>query len=258
MIFPRSERVLFEKRPLKEVICQLRFPPILEIASEKPAQFQNKIRDTYPLYEVEQASFPKELAEFAAQIPIGALPSTPTHKFISEDGSRFLSLNPEFVAFSDSAYRRWEAFQEQITTARQTLEEVYRPAFYSRIGLRYQNVIDKIGLGLGNVPWGELVRPPVGGLLGSDMGSYVVSNKTVASISLESEIPGAIATVRHGVGRTADEKEVYFVDLDCFTTERRKGPDVDDILRRFNRLCGDFFRWAITPRLSDALDPRKL
>ncbi len=51
MPFPESERVVYGENPLVEVICQLKFPPILDISTAEPAAFQNKVRKLYPLYE---------------------------------------------------------------------------------------------------------------------------------------------------------------------------------------------------------------
>lgn len=49
-MFSDSERVHYAKAQLAEVVCQLRFPSILRIAAEEPADFQERIRATYPRY----------------------------------------------------------------------------------------------------------------------------------------------------------------------------------------------------------------
>ena len=49
MPFPEATRVIYHKNPLTDVICQLRFPPILKIDSEIPSLFQDTIREQYPL-----------------------------------------------------------------------------------------------------------------------------------------------------------------------------------------------------------------
>jgi hypothetical protein len=50
-LFPDSARVIYGKAPLTGVVCQLRFPPILRIESAPPADFQDRIREQFPLLE---------------------------------------------------------------------------------------------------------------------------------------------------------------------------------------------------------------
>ena len=51
MPFPTSDREVYENNPLNEVICQIRYPAILRVAAETPSDFQEAIRDKYPMYE---------------------------------------------------------------------------------------------------------------------------------------------------------------------------------------------------------------
>lgn len=47
--FPDSQRVFYAKAPLKQVVCQVRFPALFRIENEVPSAFQEKIRTTWPL-----------------------------------------------------------------------------------------------------------------------------------------------------------------------------------------------------------------
>ena len=47
MPFPDYGRVIYQRNPLIEVICQVRFPPVLRIDVEPPAAFQEAIRDEF-------------------------------------------------------------------------------------------------------------------------------------------------------------------------------------------------------------------
>lgn len=46
MLFPPTQRVIYHKNPLVEVVCQLRFPTILKIDAEIPVAFQEAVRST--------------------------------------------------------------------------------------------------------------------------------------------------------------------------------------------------------------------
>lgn len=257
--FPESKRVIYQKNPLAEVICQLRFPAILEIGSKDPADFQNEIRRTYPLYvREESAGLPKEVADLLGRLPIPRPRDDVTHKFASEDASRLISLTREFVAVSDRAYRRWEDFRSQVERAKTAVEKWYSPGFYSRLGLRYRDLIQRSKLGLEDVPWEALIHPSVIGLLGEqNIRDRIHSANSVAVIDLDDHVKGGIARVQHGLGQ-ADGEETYVIDVDFFTEERSPCDGVFDGLNTFNRLAGNLFRWAVTDKLHAALEPEDI
>ncbi len=92
MPFPSANRVIFKRNPLKEVICQLRFPPILKIDSEIPANFQDLIRNEFPKY--------KETGE-QREIPIPN-PDELEPKRNIEQGTRNIELrNPRSCEYFD-------------------------------------------------------------------------------------------------------------------------------------------------------------
>ena len=64
MPFPETDRVIYAHNPLEQVICQFRFPPILRIDSELPAQFQDRIRHEFPSL-IEKSGLKLELQAFS-------------------------------------------------------------------------------------------------------------------------------------------------------------------------------------------------
>jgi uncharacterized protein (TIGR04255 family) len=256
MTFPESNRIVFAKNPLVEVICQLRFPTILEITAVEPALFQKQIREAYPLYEFDQPKVPEQVAQVIGPLP---LPVPGTHKFSTENGAKSISISADFVAFTDKDYDDWENFSREVERARRALEDTYKPAFYARIGLRYRDVIEREQLGVGSEPWNELLQPALIGLLGAQdgIGDSVSEIRTQASFDLKTESK-AKATVRHGLIRRSPEAGLsYLIDMDIYTEERTESKDVNKILVEFNKMAGNFFRWSITPRLRDALGRRQ-
>src|SRR3989304_2154776 len=169
MPFPESQREVYSTNPLKEVICQLRFPTILEVSAQSPASFQNQLRKNYPLYKLQDpiAGLPKEVADILAVLPVPKPAQQPVHKFLTEDERRFISLSADFLALTETNYQRWERFEEEMENAEQAFRGIYEPSFYTRIGLRYQNVIDREELKLQDHPWSDLLNPSVIGELGA-------------------------------------------------------------------------------------------
>lgn len=261
MLFPETERVLFDINPLIEVLCQLRFPTILEISAGEPVDFQNKIRGSYPIYEREEAMpLPKEVPEELSTLMTRLRPTRPTesiiHRFLTEDSERFISINSEFLALTERDYHRWEGFHRELQDVQLKLAETYKPAFYSRIGLRYQNVIDRKAINLEHEPWSSLINPSLIGLLGADdVRDGVAEIATAVSMTVD-EIPGAFVKLRHGLVKHKKEgHEAYRIDSDFFVEGRKENEDVGPILACFNRLAGDLFRWAASERLTAALKP---
>ena len=95
-MFSNEERMIYAKRQLVEVICQLRFPEILSIDASEPAAFQDRIRREYPQYEKKIEQLPPQMVN-GKPVPQGTVNN---YQFISEDGQWKVSLTKSFVALS--------------------------------------------------------------------------------------------------------------------------------------------------------------
>jgi uncharacterized protein (TIGR04255 family) len=136
MPFPEAPRVIYRKNPLNRVICQLRYPSILKINTESPADFQESIRREYPLY--------REKTEFLQENTIRGKTDLPTemmnqlmqasvtknHEFRSEDGIWKINLTRNFLSISTSKYVRWEDFLERFMSSFKALMRIYMPPFF--------------------------------------------------------------------------------------------------------------------------------
>ena len=259
MLFPKSPRVVFGRNPLKEVVCQLRFPSILRIASESPVDFQEAIRERYPRYNCQQPAVPPEFSQALERFGLGNGGQHSTHRFSSADESSGVSLTWEFVAVWTRHYRRWEDFRSEIVRAQEALEDVYSPSLYDRIGLRYRDVIDRSEIALADVPWDELISAPLVGLLGEPtLARHVNDCESQLTLALE-QPPESLVRIRHGLlGGSDDPPNAYVIDADFHTTTSLEGHHVINTLNDFNYLAGNFFRWAISSRLREALDPTEV
>src|SRR3990172_1974607 len=98
---PDSPRVIYQKPTLEEVVCQLRFPAILKIGSEEPAEFQNRIRKKFPIFEETPQEIPAGIPPKIASFILKRLQAGSTGKsftFLSEDRDWVLSLTRDFLA----------------------------------------------------------------------------------------------------------------------------------------------------------------
>lgn len=260
MPFPDSPRVVYAKNTLDTVICQLRFPPILRIEAESPAVFQDIIRQEYPLFEERALSLPNLPQEIVGLIPAGLDVALRTAKggyeFGSADGRWVVSLTRDSLSLTSRHYERWEDFKEHFDTPLQALKEHYVPAFFSRVGLRYRNVIRKGELGLADVDWSELLAPHITGELASrSIADAIEHAARQVTIRLKD---GGRVNLQHGLVRGVETDEAYVLDSDFFTEERTEVGDVLKSLDYYNRQAGRLFRWCISQRLHSAMDPRPI
>ena len=145
MPFPETARVIYGKNPLREVVCQLRFPRILKIEAEVPVDFQEHIRKQFPIYKENVPEImPPVIREMIPGQIADALPrQRRTHEFYSKDRKWRVGLTSSFIALTTYSYDRWGNFYSRIQDLLQVFNETYEPAFFTRIGLRYINLIDR-------------------------------------------------------------------------------------------------------------------
>ena len=260
--FPVVPRVVYQKNPLFEVVCQLRFPPILRIETELPAAFQEQVRSAFPMYvgggaqapNFKGLDLPKEVADLLRSGFPAVMEQPQT--FVSQDELWKATLNKEFVALTTPKYERWEQFAEHLTMLLDALEKVYEPAFYTRIGLRYRNRINPKILNLSDKSWTNLLRPELVGELGvSELVGSIdqVSRKALIRLAR----PGTKVQVRHGLERMEGEVN-YLIDNDFHTNERTKRTDAFGILEYFHREAHNLFRWSVSEQLHAAMGPEPI
>ncbi len=253
------ERVVYEQNPLDEVVCQVRFPRLLSIESKPPEEFQNLIRETYPLLE-------EEVTE-AHEIKIDALGGSKAESVVRKTNVYFfqtadrrfkVSLGSSFISLTTNDYQNWDEFQEHLQRCFNALDEVYKPSIIERIGLRYIDVIQRDAWGLSNEPWSELLEAHICGLLAcsDEEGLMFPDDKNVAkNETFHSAVLGGAVTVRHGLVQNKQNEVGYLIDSDFYTTELKEAKAIGCLneLSQFNANARNLFRWCIKEKLHNAL-----
>lgn len=258
MFAKNYKRVIYEKNPLADVSCHFLFPPILKIETEIPADFQESLREQFPLYERQVES---EVSErLAASLPrdISTKLSSTTHYFQTAEEDCTVVLDRHSLTIKTDSYKTWTQFKEVWTSPLESFSEIYKPKFFSYVGLRYLDRIDKAEIGIDKeTPWSELIQPYVLGELGTtdldESNVLTFENKILVEVD---DIKGLLG-VQHGLLEQADtEDRVYIIDGTFFTKERTEISDAEKILDTFNQKAGSFFRWCITETLHCAMQPK--
>lgn len=263
MPFPDSSKVIYKRNPLDKVICQLRFPAILKIETDIPANFQEKIRSEFPVYNenmevnlnfppMMENLIPDELLKQNLQIP-----QLKNHEFSSEDGECKINLTRNFISLSVSKYSRWDDFKQKLLKPIDALIEIYNPAYYTRIGLRYIDVIRRSALDLDDVAWSELLQPHILGMLSSSeiqKNILIFENKYEIKLSDNKSISRIITKF---VETLDDTEKCYSIDTDFFNNSKIEIDKAIEILDYFSIRGARLIRWCITDRLYNAMEPVK-
>jgi len=252
-----GKKFIYEKQQIIEVICQLRFPTILSIDAEAPAAFQDTVRERFPRYEVKEEALPTR----------EGMKKQKNHAFISEDGSYKLSLTQNFIALSTMRYKSWEDFAAWLDEPLANFINVYKPAYFERIGLRYLNGISRETLGLTGRRWNDLIQSRWLGVLDDEDvdEDSVLKCGTDAEMKLDSGCsvkihagPGfvkrAIRTPK-GIQQLQEPKPRFIFDQDLYSAGKLRFPDAAGVLDTLHDHADRLFSEAITDVLHEALEP---
>lgn len=160
MLFSDRPRTHYNNAPAHEVICQLRFPTILSINNTEPADFQEAIREEFPQYVRRQEALPPKVVKLPdGKAQVQQQPPLTNYNFLSADGRWKINLTRDFIALSTLSYTGWEDFAHHLDKPLASFIQLYRPAYFQRVGLRYVNIFSRKRLGLEGAEWTELFTP---------------------------------------------------------------------------------------------------
>ena len=159
MLFSSHPRGHYRSAPAHEVICQLRFPTILSINNVEPADFQEAIRADFPQYIRRQDTAAPKVTLHDGKPQVEQQPPVTNYNFLTEDNCWKLNLTQNFIALSTLAYTGWEDFAHRLDKPLAAFIQLYHPAYFQRVGLRYVNIFSRKKLGLENAKWKELIAP---------------------------------------------------------------------------------------------------
>jgi len=248
-MFSQEPHCIYRKNQLAEVICQLRFPEILSIETELPAQFQEAIRDVFPLYNCLKEGLPGK--------------QTNSYQFATSDNAWRVVLTSKTVALTCRRYHTWEDFARMLDKPLAAFIGIYKPAFFERIGLRYLNFISKRALELEHLPFRSLISPMYLGLLSDED----VSERTTVRSTVDADIgirggcrcklhagPG---NVKVNIANMKPDPEVKFIlDLDLYMPGKIAVNLSAGALQTLHSQSFGIFREAITDTLHDAMEPQ--
>lgn len=261
-MFYETDRVVYAKPQLLEVICQLRFPTILSISAKEPAEFQELIRSAFPRYSRNIEKVPPKVIGQPGNMKFEEQPDVINYQFVSGDGKWKVNLTNSFIALATPAYTKWEDFAAKLDEVLAQFISVYKPAFFERIGLRYINAISRKALDLEGTPFADLIEPGYLGLMAEED----VQEQSFVRIQQEGEMNlagGCRLKLHCGPGvvkrNNVEDKEIKFIlDNDIFMMSKVEMKYATAALNTIHTHADRVFRGAITKELHEAMEPQLL
>lgn len=251
------ERFQLENDQLAQVICQIRFSPVLRIRQDDAViTFQEAIREKYSRYG-------KQQGVHVLLTPIGIQQQTgedAQHRFEDTDGIFRVVLAPDFIALETTAYSDIDDFAGRISSLAAAVQEHYAPAEIQRVGLRFINELRFAGAD----PKTEMIDAIEPTLLGAAGAPQLVDVVYGSQQVLELHGEDRRMLVRHGYqpgGTTVDPTTMlaagtppaelnhpfYLLDIDVFAERnvRYSQEAVEIHVREFNDDIRSFFAWGV-------------
>jgi len=252
MPFPNCDRVIYKCNPLTEVICQVRFPRLLLLEDKLPTQFQQLISNEYPHLE----ELRSQEIDVNSKSETKVISEKPLFRFISRDHIWQFTIASDFLSITTNQYEKWEDFEDRLNNLLGKFLQIYdKIDIFTRIGLRYKNLIVKSKLGLNDRNWDQLVNTK---LLGSLADPIINANIIRAnSVLLMNLNEGDKLLIQHGLVEKENES-CYLIDSDFFLEKSVELDDAKNTLRRFNKKSGCVFKWCIQDDLYRAMEPRPI
>jgi uncharacterized protein (TIGR04255 family) len=237
---PKAGQAHYERNLIATVVCELRFPTLFELDSDRPpAALAKALRKVFPSY---------ERVENVNVGPAG-LVHAKLHTFRSRKRTWSVSLGTSTVTLETSAYDSFSDFASRLRTVVDSAAEVIDSDFFTRVGLRYIN----------HVPFGTerldqwvnpaLVAPLAEGVYGTvqEIGQRVVGSTTEGGYIFQ-----------HGVvPLNAPSDSKYYLDIDLFKEDVAIS-DVGAVVERLHGIEYSMFYWAIGDKARQYLGPSTL
>ena len=221
--------------------------------------FQEAIREDFPQFLRRQETPAPKLTGTPGSMQLQNPPTVTNYQFASADGLWRVNLTSTFISLSCTRYTTWEEFAGKLDKPLAAFIQVYKPAYFQRVGLRYLNFISRSTLGLEGVPFSELIAPCYLGPLAEEDVTEAASTR--CSVDAELNIRGGCRVKLHAgpgmVKRNGQEdKEVKFIfDQDLYMPGQLPLNLAVGAVTTLHAQADSIFRGAITDRLHEAMEP---
>ena len=232
----------FENPPLKAMLGQVRFPPILRVANlEALGPFQEAIRRDFPDFAPEQ-QFSVTLGPEGPQ----QTSASRAYRFKTADQAWSAVLTPDALTLEadvSERYTSYDEFSRYFAQVWAAVLEHFAPTRVSRQGLRYVDHLEGSGDASG---WERYINKDLLGPLVGALGPGVEQSVS----ELRFPRPDGVLVFKHGMLPAGPSATMgYLLDFDYFNEEPSDDVSVEALRSRFDRyhdFLYSFFHWCVT------------
>jgi uncharacterized protein (TIGR04255 family) len=225
---PVASRTHYARNFIRQAVCELRFPTLFEIDDQKPpTAFWKVVRKDFPIHDV--------LSN--VNVGPGSLAKATAHQFRSKQSRWTVVLRTSAITLETSRYDSFEEFMQQLRTVVEAAKQTIESDFFTRIGLRYINMLPCSANDVEGWVNQALVGPLTQGVLG-DVSEYA------HQVRGSTDSGGYL--FQHGIGQEggAEGRKGYALDFDFY----REEVGVEDALTTVERLHAlefSLFSWTL-------------
>lgn len=242
LVAKRSENTdRYTRSFLRQVVCEFRFPTLMELGTDRPpASFVNALRKDYPSLELAN--------ELKLGIGVGSTGTSHSHLFRSPKVNWTVSLKEGAFSIETTTYTNFAQMKQRVLKVVEAASKIIDSDFFTRIGLRYINRIDR-----GEDPADGWINPDLVAPLCS--GQFKGVSEYAGKLLLGAPDGGCL--LQHGIRikpKQVDDsvQAEYFLDIDSFRTEVEV-VNTEAALDAIHSQAFDLFDWAIGKKSRDHL-----
>lgn len=220
---------IFPRNNLAQVVCELRFPVILDLMESLPHGFQKDLRNSFPHYN----------RNWVLEFEPGAVDATrePRYEFLTRDKQWKVSLRPTAISLETLNYQSFSEFQGSLEAMFDAAKTNLDLLFFTRVGLRYINKIPAVD---DSTDWTHWINPRLLAPLqleqfGSPSRFWQELNGTVHNATSY--------YLRHGYG--VSDRAEYIIDIDISLEGVEINSALDEITK-FRSIAKRIFVASIT------------
>src|SRR5215472_14252029 len=232
---PESGSAHYSRNFIRLAVCELRFPTLFEIEAETPPLgFAKALRKEYPTHELL-----KNL-----NVNLGGVAHSNAHAFRSKKGRWTVTLRAAALSLEASEYDSFDELAERLAFVLKAAEGTIDSDFFTRVGLRYINVVPCEPETAAEWINPALVAPLAAGTFGG-------VNEYWQRIQGPTSVGGY--TFKHGVQvEPGSPPREYLLDFDFFKEDVPLA-ETPDVVKRLHELEFSMFRWSLGPKAKEYL-----